>query len=770
MQNPFRTQQVRRRRKARAAATASNPDAMAPPDLRAFTLDFFRLFGAEVTPLDNHKHGALRVNLPEPLVEHFGGNDVLLLAFQSVEDGSGQQLVAHGSRTFDRMLAHIERRSALTVRRMPVRHPGSEGLMRAVRPRNAAITNLRLKEQPEPRYAFHWRITYRADDKREELYTVVLDDQGVQIPLTQPVAGIASDQPAAAPSFDQLLAESEPMPLQQPSPVRIGDAPSTVDSETGQRDDDAPVVEAPTAEEEELALGNDQPAGQRLPPLTQLVRMAEAARRFAVYHADLRCAAHEAEILPRLYKALNRLTTYYGQQIEEMRNDSDRDGEKRSALEADLDRKCAEEIENHRLHVHVQLCGYAILYLPTAIAEMTLTDGAREARMRVRLDRYSGALTRPLCHACGRETEDVILCRNGHVACDECLRQCGHCGDVLCADCGVIACPVCGRENCENCGSECWACGGRACPEHQSRCPVCGDNVCHSCQAQCAACGVRQCRSHLRADAVLNPDGSADLCCAACAIRCPGCSQYSAHVGACTISGQRFCNNCLVTCRDCASVIGPGFYVRDLDGAPVCKKCVVTCPTCGAITGDTSPCATCGNPTCASCGRRCSVCGMLYCQEHSEVIATCGHVLCHHHAGICAIGLEPVCTRCSEPCAICESTYCSNHQAACHWCGCTYCSKCVSADSGLCLTCGSVLRHGTPVDIHEEPCMESKDVKAIARFYKWQSAGNRDMTVYVGSSTHGVALVTARRHKNGRLVVVTRKLSPLEVAAGYIRR
>ena len=87
---------------------------------------------------------------------------------------------------FDRMLTHIERRSALTVRRLPVRHPGSEGLMRAVRPRNAAIANLRLREQPEPRYAFHWRITYRADDKREELYTVVLDDQGAQIPLSPP--------------------------------------------------------------------------------------------------------------------------------------------------------------------------------------------------------------------------------------------------------------------------------------------------------------------------------------------------------------------------------------------------------------------------------------------------------------------------------------------------------------------------------------------------------------------------------------------------------
>jgi hypothetical protein len=740
MRNPLQTQQGRRRsRKARSATTAPDPEAIAPPDLRAFTLAFFGLFGAEVTPLDKRKQPSLRVRLPEPLAEHFGEAE-LLLAFQSVEVGSGQQLVAHGSRTFDRMLAYVEKRSALTVRRLPVRHTGSEELMRAVRPRNAAITNLRLREQPEPRYAFHWRITYRADDKREELYTVVLDEQGAQMHFTPPV------------TFEQLLAESEPMPQ---------DANGAAEVEAGE--ENAP-------DDEPIAPGAPPRSGPRLPPMTQLVRMAESARRFAVYHADLRCAVHEAEIMPRLYKALDRLTTYYGQQIEEMRGDSDPNGEKRLALEADLDRKRAEEIENHRLHVHVELCGYAILYLPAAVAEMNLTDGGMAAPLRVRLDRYSGTLTRPTCHACGRETQDLILCRNGHVACDDCLRQCDGCGDILCATCGVEPCPVCGRANCTECGSACWACGRRACPDHQSRCPVCGDAVCHDCQAQCAECGVRQCRSHLRADAVLNEDGSTRLICSTCAVRCPGCSQYSARTATCSISGQRFCTNCLVTCRDCGSRVGPGFYVADLDGAPVCKNCVVTCPTCGAVTSDASPCATCGASTCAQCGRRCNVCGRLFCQNHSEVIAGCGHVLCHHHAGICHVGLEPVCTVCSRPCAICESTHCTAHQAACRWCGHTYCSNCVSESSGLCITCGTLMRHGERVGILDEPCHESADVRRLAHSYDWRKALNRDVTVYVGTSTVGVVLVVARAHKSGKVAVITRRLSPLEVAAGYMRR
>src|SRR5690606_11320840 len=182
-------------------------------------------------------------------------------------------------------------------------------------------------------------------------------------------------------------------------------------------------------------------------------------------------------------------------------------------LEGDLARKIAEEVENHRLRVHLELAGYALIYIPVASAEMNITDGKKSAPLRVRLDRYSGILHRARCQACGEETSDVILCRNGHIACDNCMRRCDGCGDVLCAECGVAACPACGKHNCATCGSICMACGERACTEHASRCPTCHDTVCTNCQATCAACGVQQCRSHLRADAVLDESGTSQLLC-----------------------------------------------------------------------------------------------------------------------------------------------------------------------------------------------------------------------------------------------------------------
>jgi len=325
--------------------------------------------------------------------------------------------------------------------------------------------------------------------------------------------------------------------------------------------------------------------------MTQLVRLAESARKYAIYHADLRCVTHEAEILPRLYQVLNRITTYYGQQIEEVYESHDPTVEKRRALEADLDRKIGEEIENHRLRVQVALYSYAVVQTPFALAEINLSDGKRQATIEVTRNRYSGTLQRPTCYACERESERIALDRNGHICCDDCIEQCDACHEIVCAECGVVACPVCGKANCESCGSSCWACGERACAEHVARCPICGDNVCLSCQVECAHCGERQCRSHLRADAVESSDGVHPLICANCATRCPSCQQYSAQIGVCASSGQRFCANCLITCGECGRQVGPGFYQRDSSGKAYCLECLDECPRCGQLTTETIHCA-----------------------------------------------------------------------------------------------------------------------------------------------------------------------------------
>jgi hypothetical protein len=724
---------------------------VAPPKadtaLAEFTQTFFASFGAVLnqrspdapasgkTTLKSGDASAnlLEVELTPELGEHFG-RARLRLSFHASEPEEGVELVAHGSRVFDQMMALLDRKGAFTVQRAPVRHASGEALMAAIRPTNASVSRLRLHERLRTIFAFTWRITYRADDKRQEVFTVWLDDEERLITQSGAEraegADIAPASANATVDFEQMLADAEPAPVER----------------------------------------ND--AGETLPPklpaLTQLVRLAERARSYATYHADVRCVSHEAEILPRLYKTLNRLLTYYQQQIDEVAPARDPEGERRRALEADLQRKLAEEIENHRLRVEVELIGYVAMEIPLAVAEITLTTGHQEAHIRVEQDRYTGLLRRPTCFACGVETSVITIDRNGHLACEKCTHLCATCNDLLCTACGVASCPVCGAENCATCGQMCWACGERACDAHISVCPSCGDAVCHACQVECEACGVRQCKSHLRSDCVAEARSKQELICPRCAIRCPGCQQYSAHTGVCTASGQRFCHNCLTTCASCGRSVGTGYYQIDAtDRHPYCHDCLIECPICHENTHRLTSCGVCERRGCSNCIGRCVVCARSVCADHAMQMAACGHLVCNRDLEECGVCQTLVCPQCTPTCAICGRYHCDVHTTGCVQCGQDYCSACVNR-TGLCATCASIGVDGKPVDRSTLDWERHAEARAVKAHYHWVVAHNRRYDVYVGEGAMmSVAIVVvdrqkADRQKEGARVIWVRRFSALD--------
>ena len=704
--------------------------------LAQFAADFFSFFESDVKVASKDgqagpKRAAqktmdaapapIHVTLAPELGAYFG-HDELHLVFRHQDVASNTELVAAGSRIFDRMINYLAQRAALTVQRAPSRHVGGEELLRAVRPVNTSIAKLNMQQVMQLLYIYNWRIVYRADDKREELYTVVLDENGNRV-LLQGEPGAAADAPMLA----TLLADVQPVALVQ---------------------------------------GDDAAADAlRLPPMTQLTRLAETARKYAIYHADVRCVTHEAEIQPRLYKVLNRLHGYYSQQIEDVYDSHDPTGEKRRALEDDLQRKLAEEVENHRLRVGVELVSYAIIQMPVATADVTLSDGKQEAAVSVARNLYTGELQRARCHACHKEMSTIALDRNGHLMCDDCLFQCAACLDLLCATCGVAVCPVCQKENCDRCSHECWACGERACAEHISRCPVCQDDVCHACQTECAQCGARQCRSHLRADCVTPAAGSPELICASCAVRCAGCNQYSAHFDVCDASGQRFCLNCLKTCADCGRKVGPGFYHAAAgDRGVYCANCITLCPGCSASAVNIRYCETCGAAHCANCGHTCDTCKKHFCHQHAARDRVCKHVFCREHGAACGVCGDPLCAACNATCGICERYYCIAHNAVCELCRCTYCRECVRSSINLCDTCATIQNEGEQVDLADEPIAAHPDVQSLIERHVWLRGVNMNYTIYLGLASHNMgALVLVENDAPAGEILVVRKLHAVDL-------
>lgn len=709
--------------KTQASKAQNKTPTKTDTTLAEFTRRYFTALGATVHVDSVAPDERLDVQLTPALTAHFG-RERLRLTFHVVESDDNFELVAHGSRVFDQMLALLSDRSAFTVLRAPARHTDGEALMHAIRPTNASVSRLRLQEKTRFVFAFTWRITYRADDKHQELYTTWMDDAAR--PLMEP--GADAETIAA---LEQMLADADA------APVESNEAGETLPP--------------------------------RLPPLTQLVRIAEQARTYATYHADVRCVSHEAEILPRLYKTLNRLLTYYQQQIDEIQPARDPDGERRRTLEADLQRKVAEEIENHRLRVEVELIGYVALETPIAVADITLTTGRREVAVKVEQDRYSGRLHRPTCYACGAETAELSIDARGHVACARCTHLCAACNELVCSTCGVAPCPVCGAENCEECGRFCWACGQRACAQHISACPTCGDMVCHACQAECAACGVRQCKSHLRLDCVADEDGAHALICLHCAVRCPGCQQFTAHTGVCSASGQRFCQNCLVTCAGCGSVVGPGYSQHDpADRQPYCHTCLRECPTCHALTHELTTCSVCGREGCGACVHRCAVCARAVCAEHGLAMPACGHVVCNRDLEECSVCHDLVCPRCTPTCAICGSYHCEQDTTGCIQCGQEYCRACVSV-AGLCATCASAALEGVAVERQALAWGAHEQAHALAPHYRWKRVSNRRYDIYFGEGfMMNMAVVVVDHQSEQRRVVMVRQLSALDRLRGLL--
>jgi hypothetical protein len=654
--------------------------------LQEFTLYFFRTFGAQIIPRDTDS--TIWVDLPEKLAIHFG-KPGLHLTFQSGETTSGMDLVAYGSRLFDQMMAFLDQYGGVTLMQLPRQHQGADQLLRAIRPRNVAVLGLKLEEQQQKLFVFNWHITYRSDDKREELYTVVLDSDGHRAAL--------ADENEKGLVLQQLLADGEPL-----SPEN--DDPSS----------------APT------------PA--RLPPMTHLTRLAENARKYALYHADVRCVAYEAEILPRLHKVLSRLTSYYEQQIGEVYDSHDPEGEKRRVLEEDLQRKIAEEIENHRLRVQVDLLSYAILHTPVAVANINLGNGKQSVAVQVTRNLYTGVMISPACHACGEEIASLFLDKAGHILCEACLRQCAACQEILCDRCGLYSCPVCAEQLCEGCSRYCWSCGMRACAEHSSICPVCADPVCHACQEACATCATRQCRSHLRMDGV-----TGDLICSKCAVRCPGCQQDSSHLATCSASGQRYCTDCIVACAQCGRLVGPPFATVDPgDGRAYCADCLTACPNCGQPVGSSIDirCQTCGKRCCGHCAVRCQVCAAFLCQDHGLRCRGCNALLCQQHAARCELGGEALCPACDAVCAGCGYSHCADHSAACSLCLQLYCAACVE-EGGECETCREFPSRYREVVMADEPIAADARIANLMFKYRWISHGNQRYTVYLGGSSWG---------------------------------
>jgi hypothetical protein len=419
------------------------PDLPNLSDLRRLTGDFFTLFGAHAR--DDGDEG-LQVRLPPDLAAHFG-KDRLYLVFSADDLSPYEDLVVYGSRIFDRMMAWLEGRGEYTRWRLPVRaldRALDDGPPPELTFANCVVEQAHACLEETLFFVFNFRLIYTADDRREEIHTVVLDADGrprpdVQSALILPPTDVSDDAARKALRFVDIP------PAKSPGPARLAE-------------------------------------------------LAEQAQSLAVAHAEAQAVTLEANLQQRLQRVLVRLTFYYRRQIDEIAaRDEARAEEARRVMEQDLQRKIADELENHRLRVQVRLVSTAQVGRPVWRYQLGLKSRHATHTLALQRDLHSGDLTPILCHACGRPTTEIALCAAGHVVGADCVRACRDCKRDVCVACGLQDCAVCGEPVCHECKSVCHLCGGWACRPHACRCPICGEETCTAHSFECKVCGQRYC-------------------------------------------------------------------------------------------------------------------------------------------------------------------------------------------------------------------------------------------------------------------------------------
>ncbi len=419
------------------------PDLLNPSDLQTLACDFFTLFGAHVR---DDGDGGLKVRLPPDLAAHFG-KDRLYLVFSAADLSPYEDLVVYGSRVFDRMMARLEGRGERARWQLPLR--AFDLALNASPPSeltfvNCAVGQADARLEEAPLFVFNFRLIYTADDRREEIYTLVLDADGQPRPEIQSALTLASEN-----------------------------VPGDTEREM-HRPVDIPPAKAPG------------PA--------RLARLAEQAQSLAMARAEAQAATLEIDLHRRLQRVLMRLTSYYRRQIEEIAvRDEAHAEETRQVMEGDLQRKIADELESHRLRVQIRLVSTAQLDQPVQRYQLALHSRHATHTLTLQRDLHTGNLAPVLCHACGQPMTEITLCAAGHLADAGCAYTCCDCERDVCVACGIQNCAVCGDLVCHECKIVCHLCGDWACREHALLCPICGEQACAQHSFQCMICKQRYC-------------------------------------------------------------------------------------------------------------------------------------------------------------------------------------------------------------------------------------------------------------------------------------
>lgn len=648
-------------------------------EIKQFVIDFFTSFQC---PLAADGELVI-VNLRDELQEYFQA-DKITLAFHPHHLTDEAELVTHGSFMLNKVCEYLQAYGQGTYAELPNR-VGKQGRIPAeLKVKNARVIQAAARSESKFCYVFNFRIDYVSDEKIGELFSIGLNWRGEK---WQP------------PAWAGLTSKAQG--------------------------------------------GEHPPAGQI--PSADMHAAYEQATRLAEDHVLRQSVEQEKDILQRLFKQINRLDVFYTEQIEELRGRRSGRGlleiqDRIDHLRQEFNLKVAEETENHRLRVKVELINYQVWKVPFRKHSLQLVpEGLSDEEpfeLTIRRDLFTRELEKIHCTVCGQETRELRLCRQGHLTCDQHTHQCDDCGQWECEQCGIGPCGECKTMVCSACSASCQQCRKRLCGAHQYTCHVSREIVCGDCSSLCHDCLQVTAQAHAEHCAACR-----EAVCEDCVQECSFCYAHVCqdHIFKCDVCGQFFCPSCIrrsaisdkilcrthaITCSSCQKSFSREEW--EINGA----ECIVSrekiCSDCVQI------CDQCGHPVSAKHAVQCAACDKTYCENHAVTCHVCQEVLCleHHHH-----------------CQGCAKSTCEEHYRSCSICREDFCTRCLD-DKGRCPYCRDlkfVISISLPVLIKKADLPP-----AIKKCSNWRRSVSPNHEIYLGFQAKQAYIVVF--DKEGQLI------------------
>ncbi|MBN1583650.1 MAG: hypothetical protein JXA89_23285 [Anaerolineae bacterium] len=473
--------------------------------IRDFAIAFLDAFGATIESAGGDE---LVVHLPPDLADHFGKKS-LHLVFSAVEMSPFEDLVVYGSRTFEKMASWLENRGEMAALHLP--RQVAEPAGRKTPPVPLTLVNVNANVQSRagsrPYALFNLLLTYTADDRSEELLTLVLDENG-----------------DLHPELSQAHRDAVEWPQQTlPLPAKVFNT------------------------------------------------LAQRAVEHARAHAEERAAAIEAKNELHREKSLERLRSFYDRRIQDIEPQNPEDKAIQQMLREELARKVADEVERYRVQVTISPVSLAVLAVPYQHYKLALErPNGLSAALSLEQNMHDGTLTAIHCYACHESTTHLGLCDHGHIVCGSCLHTCAACHQDVCEACNIVPDRINGDWVCAECAITCSGCQNTFLPAHTAPCAHCGELFCDTCLETCPHCGKRFCTGHMVActtcgtrrciDQGLRCEKEDHPVCEAHHATCPICGDghCPTHGTTCAICQQTVCQGCINTegiCRTCVQAM-----------------------------------------------------------------------------------------------------------------------------------------------------------------------------------------------------------------------